>query len=291
MRNYLIYYYDIYCDDIIKNNKNYKIFIRSSLYYLVRYEGDISLLNNIYEYLVNHNIYCHEIILNKQKTFVTNIEGNSYILIRIHYKINKINYLDIINYNILFGKNKCNWKELWINKIDYYEYQMNQFRKKYSLLNSSFKYYSGMTETAIMLVGMVDKKLYDTYIEHNRIYKNSSSLDFFNPLNMIIDVKVRDIAEYFKQQFFYFDNPIISVKNYIDYEKLSNEEAILFFARILYPSYYFDIYDEIVQDKSKENKINMILDKTNTYENFIEEVYAYLKAIYNIPEIEWLIKT
>lgn len=291
MRNYLIYYYDIYCDDIIKNNKNYKIFIRSSLYYLVRYEGDISLLNNIYEYLVNHNIYCHEIILNKQKTFVTNIEGNSYILIRIHYKINKINYLDIINYNILFGKNKCNWKELWINKIDYYEYQMNQFKKKYSLLNSSFKYYSGMTETAIMLVGMVDKKLYDTYIEHNRIYKNSSSLDFFNPLNMIIDVKVRDIAEYFKQQFFYFDNPIISVKNYIDYEKLSNEEAILFFARILYPSYYFDIYDEIVQDKSKENKINMILDKTNTYEKFIEEVYAYLKAIYNIPEIEWLIKT
>ncbi len=290
MRNALIYYYDIYCNDIIKSNGNYKIIIDDSLYYLVKYDGNISLLSNIYDYLINHNIYCHEIILNKAKTYITNIENSNYILIKIYCKIDKINYLDVANYNIMFGKNKCNWKELWINKIDYYEYQMNQFRKKYPMLYSSFEYYCGMTESAIMLVGMVDKKMFDKYIEHNRIYKNSSNLDFYNPLNMIIDVKVRDITEYFKQQFFYVKNPIIDVKNYIDYVKLSNDEATLFLARLLYPSYYFDIYDEIIQGNVSENKINIIIDKVSDYEEFIKEIYAYMKIKYQMPEIEWLMK-
>lgn len=290
MRNTLIYYYNLYCNDIIKSNGNYKLIIDNSLYYLVKYDGNINLLSNIYDYLIKHNIYCHEIILNKAKTYITNIENTNYILIKIYCKIDKINYLDIVNYNIVLGKNKCNWKELWINKIDYYEYQMNQFRKKYPVLYSSFVYYSGMTESAIMLVSMVDKNMFDTYIEHNRIYKNTSSLDFYNPLNMIIDVKVRDIIEYFKQQFFYVENPIINVKNYLDYVKLSNDEATLFMARLLYPSYYFDIYDEIIQGKSNENKIKLITNKANEYEEFIEEVYTYIRIKYRIPEIEWLIK-
>jgi len=62
---------------------------------------------------------------------------------------------------------------------------------------------------------------------------------------MIKDIKVRDIAEFFKQQFFYIENPIINVKNYLDYMNITNDEAILFMARLLYPSYYFDIYDAI----------------------------------------------
>ena len=107
---------------------------------------------------------------------------------------------------------------------------------------------------------------------------------------MIIDVKVRDITEYFKQQFFYVKNPIIDVKNYIDYVKLSNDEATLFLARLLYPSYYFDIYDEIIQGNVSENKINIIIDKVSDYEEFIKEIYAYMKIKYQMPEIEWLMK-
>ena len=147
-----------------------------------------------------------------------------------------------------------------------------------------------MTESAIMLVDTVSNKMFDNYVEHNRINKNISTIYFYNPLNMIIDVKVRDIAEYFKEQFFYVENPIINVKNYIDYMKLTNDEAILFISRLLYPSYYFDIYDEIVQDKISDNKISIITNKVNDYEEFLSEVYDYIKLKYKIPEIEWLIK-
>lgn len=290
MRNAIRYYYNIYSDDIIKSKNNYRIIVDNNLYYLVKYEGNINMLSNIYDYLVKHNIYCHEIIINKDNSYITNIDNNNYILIKVYCVVSKINYTDILNYNILMDKGKCHWKELWMSKIDYYEYQMNQYRKKYPNLYKSFHYYCGMTESAIMLVDTVNNKLFDNYIEHNRIYKNITTTYFYNPLNMIIDVKVRDIAEYFKEQFFYVENPIISVNNYIDYIKLTNDEAILFIARLIYPSYYFDIYDEIVQDRFVDDKINTITNKVNEYEDFLSEIYEYIKLKYKIPEIEWLIK-
>ena len=72
--------------------------------------------------------------------------------------------------------------------------------------------------------------------------------------------------------------------------KLTNDEAILFISRLLYPSYYFDIYDEIVQDKISDDKISIITNKVNDYEEFLSEVYEYIKLKYKIPEIEWIIK-
>lgn len=290
MRNALRYYYNIYCQDIIKINSNYKLLIDDSLYYLVKFEKNITTLSDIYDYLIKNNVYCHEIIINKDNSFITDIDHDLYILIKVYSKINKINYMDIANYNLVIGREKCRWVDLWINKIDYYEYQMNQFKKKYPYLYQTFNYYSGITETAIMLATTVKNNVFDIYIEHDRIYKNTTTLDFYNPLNMIKDVKIRDIAEYFKQQFFYIKNPIISVKDYLDYIKLSNDEAILFMSRLLYPSYYFDLYDEIIQNKIDEKKIKTILNKVNDYEFFLEEIYSYLKIDYNMPEIEWLIK-
>ena len=63
--------------------------------------------------------------------------------------------MDIANNNILISKDKCRWQDLWIKKIDYYEYQINQFKKKYPYLYQTFSYYSGLTESAIMLANTV----------------------------------------------------------------------------------------------------------------------------------------
>jgi len=289
MRNVLRYYYNMYCDEIIKKNNTYKIMLNGNTFYFVKYEGNIYNLNDIYNYLLKNNIYCHEIVSNKDNNYITNVDNSSYILIKVYSTDVLIDYMDIANNNILISKDKCRWQDLWIKKIDYYEYQINQFKKKYPHLYQTFSYYSGLTESAIMLANTVKDKVLDIYVEHNRISKNINTIDYYNPLNMIKDIKVRDIAEFFKQQFFYIENPIINVKNYLDYMNITNDEAILFMARLLYPSYYFDIYDEIIQDKIDENKINIITNKVDIYETFLKDVYAYLKLKYNIPEIEWLL--
>ena len=129
------------------------------------------------------------------------------------------------------------------------------------------------------------------YINHKRIKKDISTISFYNPLNLVLDVRVRDVCEYFKEQFFYSSNPINKVKEYLKFSHLSNEEAILFFSRILYPSYYFDIYDEIVNGNYGINKLKLIIEKNREFEHFIIDVYYFMRNIYDIPEIEWIIKT
>ena len=73
-------------------------------------------------------------------------------------------------------------------------------------------------------------------------------------------------------------------------EKLQfdDNEIILFLARLLYPSYYFDMYDKIIQEKIREEKINYYVKKNISYEIFLKQIYNYLKQIYKLPQIEWL---
>ena len=168
---------------------------------------------------------------------------------------------------------------------------MEQYEKKYPLLSKSFAYYDGITETAISLLNSVNYSNVKTFISHNRIAKNTTLFDLYNPLNIIIDTRVRNIAEYFKNTFFYDNNPINEIHHFIRSYNLNNDEAILFLTRMIYPSYYFDIYDDIISSKISEDKINVIIKRVDDYENFLRQIYTLIKNKYNIPEIDWLKKT
>lgn len=291
MKNTIKYFYNINTKDIIRYNDSYKINDFNFHYYFTPVNTDLNILSEIYKYLVSNNIYCHEIILNKDNLMVTNIDNKEYILLKIHLENRKINLQDINNFSVLVDNNVCNWYRLWTEKLDYYEYQMSQFKIKYPMLYKSFSYYSGLSENAIQLINNNKIGKLNIYINHKRITKNYDYLDFYNPASFILDVKVRDVCEYFKMLFFYKQLSINDIFEYLNYSNLTNEESILFLARMLYPSYYFDIYDLIIQDKKKEDEIKIILNKTKEYENLLKQIYRYLYNRYEFPEIEWLIKT
>ena len=291
MKNTIKYFYNINTKDIIRYNDSYKINDFNFHYYFTPVNTDLNILSEIYKYLVSNNIYCHEIILNKDNLMVTNIDNKEYILLKIHLENRKINLQDINNFSVLVDNNVCNWYRLWTEKLDYYEYQMSQFKIKYPMLYKSFSYYSGLSENAIQLINNNKIGKLNIYINHKRITKNYDYLEFYNPASFILDVKVRDVCEYFKMLFFYKQLSINDIFEYLNYSNLTNEESILFLARMLYPSYYFDIYDLIIQDKKKEDEIKIILNKTKEYENLLKQIYRYLYNRYEFPEIEWLIKT
>ena len=64
----------------------------------------------------------------------------------------------------------------------------------------------------------------------------------------------------------------------------------LLVARILYPSFYFDRYDEIVNEKIQESSILKITSRIDEYEKYLQDVFNYLKKYYNIKDIEWIMK-
>ena len=135
---------------------------------------------------------------------------------------------------------------------------------------------------------MPDGKKIKYYICHRRISLNEKLDNFFNPLNIVIDSRTRDVAEYIKTMYFNEKLSIENILTYLDNLNFDYTEILLFLARMIYPSYYFDIYDQIIQEKVNGEKINIYIKKNDSYESLLKNIYSYIKNKYNIPQIEWL---
>ena len=288
MKNNIRYFYGININDIHHYNDEYYFKNHNEYYLFAPCYHNLNLVNRIYDFLHNNNIYCLEIIVNKDNEMISMVNNRPYILLKDYCFNRLIDIKDIINYTININSYKDdNWYNMWTEKLDYYEYQMDQYEHKYPLLYDSFFYYDGLTEMAISLLNSVDFKNIHYYISHQRITHHSTLRSLYNPLNLIIDTRVRDIAEYFKYKFFYNILSIVDIDNYIFNSNLSYDEALLFLIRMIYPSYYFDLYDDIIRGNQQEDKINIIIEHNKKYELLLKHIYKTLNNYYRMPEIEW----
>lgn len=290
MKNIISYYYGLMISEFRKKDESFYFSIDNIKYEFVVYYGNIDKLYKIYSLLIGSNKYCHEIIINTKNSIITFYDNKPYLLLKKNfYSNNIIKIIDIINYDILiYGSYELNWKELWKDKIDYYEYQITQYGLKYKKIKESLSYYIGLSECAINLLNYVKKDKLKYFISHNRIKYNETMDEFLNPTNIIIDSRVRDISEYFKSNYINDNIEIDEVIDFLDRSNFDYTESLLFLSRLIYPSYYFDVYDKIIQEKISEEKIDFITKKNTHYEVFLKKIYIYLKNKYKIPEVEWL---
>lgn len=298
MKNAINYYYNLYPINIYQNDRLYKFNIENIDYYLIPYNYDLKQLSISYEIskaLQQYNIYCHQIVENVKKEISTIINEKQYVLLKTSSYIDeKINFNNLMYYPLVTSSlhleninHPKNWRELWMEKIDYFEYQVSNFKKKFSLIRETSSYYIGLAENGIQLL-LEANNSYDYCVSHYRIKYNYTLFDLYNPLEFIIDSKIRDIAEYCKDQFFYKDISLDEVIYFIDSNILDRNQAILFFSRLLYPSYYFDLCDNIIYNNINENNLSNIINRSNDYEQFLSEIGFYLHNQYQISEIEWL---
>ncbi len=294
MKNALNYYYGLNVEIIHQKEKNYYFRVNDFSYLLLQYDN-IDEISDIYKLniFLKQFIPVHEIILNNKNSIFTNISDDNYILLRMSAPKFNIGINDIINLNninIPIDDNKLrrdDWYNMWIQKVDYFEYQVSQIGKKYPVIRESFNYYVGLAENAIILIKNTNKNVLKLGLSHRRIDK--TSFELYNPLNMILDIRIRDICEYFKYCF--FNN--IDIDNELDlfltYNKLSHDEGRYFMARMLFPTYYFDLYEKIINDEIDEKELNRVILKANKYEKVLQHIYLYFKS--NDLNIEWLEST
>lgn len=299
MKNEIEYYYDLKPTEIHQYNNKYKFKIGNSEYILYQYNRKLEELYEIYSiqiYMRKIGLYCHEIIFNKENKMITEINNKNYIMVKKEIEQRKIEIYDISYLNqILVDINQIkiikreNWKKLWINKIDYFEYQINQFGKKYPIIRESSSYYIGIVENCITLLSNYKNNNLTYTISHNRINEETTTEEYYNPLNFIVDSKVRNPSEYIKKYMYENQKNIIEhIKQYINMNNLTEYEIILFFVRLIYPSEYFDKCEEIIDNKATEKELLDLLKNNNIYENNLKHIYTYIKKIIKIPEIEWL---
>ena len=299
MKELLNYYYFIITDRIYMKDNNYYFVYQNHLFALYKYTNSIDDLKALFElnnYMIYNGYNCNKIILNKNQDILTRKENSYYVLILLNISSeNRISLNNILNFypqNIdLLLLNKTNWYSLWIEKIDYIEYTLKHFQNKYPLLYSASFYYIGLTENAISYLKYFNLKNNHIGICHRRVDCLETIVNFYNPLNFIIDYKVRDLAEYFKACFFKKKMNITMITNYLKKIKMPNIDYIYFYIRMLYPSYYFDIFDKIINNQVKEESINCIINLQNEYEYLLYEIYLVIKSNnHNFIGIDWINK-
>ena len=298
MLDYINYFYNLYPPLLNKENDNYVFFVGNEKYYLTPYRRELSEIKDLVELnkrMISSNSLVHEIIINKFNEPISVISNENYVLLRVYVNdIKKIDINDIIymlNENVdlsgLKSVLRTNWVSLWSSKVDYIEYQMGHLIKKYPFLNNTIDYYLGLCENAITYIKNL--KMFSDYkipigISHKRIIKDATLFDLYNPLNLIIDYKVRNIAEYLKDAFFKDEdvNYILNIvfKNFW-FDKLN---LSLLVARLLYPSYYFDLFEEIIDKELDENIIFPLTKKSSKYEEFIDLIIKNC----NLQNLQWL---
>ncbi len=303
MKNTINFYYNIFLDEFVKKDNCYYFYYGGDEYYFVPLNRPTDDILGIYKLnleMKKRKCLVHELILNKDKSIITVVSGISYVLIRLcKYKndkvfLNDINYIQNMTVNIECDKSliRNDWIKLWSEKIDYYEYQISQVGKKYPLLCDSLSYFIGMGENAISyLVNNLNSKInVNLVVSHKRIYQERGSLNFYNPLNFVVDSRVRDVAEFIKETFYNKTLKLCDLKAYFNIANLNKNEYILLFGRLLFPTYYFDIYDDIINNAKSEELVINIIDRTDEYESMLNTIYKFIlyEKKVQLEPIEWL---
>ncbi len=292
MKNLLYYYYGISPMYIYNEEENYYFSINQIKYVFAPVVNkNINLLVDLSNFLYNKNIMVHTFIINKENNYIVNYNNINYALLRVNCNDSKkIKLKDIIEFNnILVNSNSRNYIELWSNEVDDIEEEIIDFNKEYELITDTINYYIGLCENAIEYYkDNVNNENVSVSINHLNINYNMTFLDFFNPLNFIIDYRVRDISEYIKSIFFNTldEERILNIINKLNINK---DEASIIFSRLLYPNYYFKMYNEILNNKVKEEHLNKIIKLSKEYENLLNNIQQIFKKKYNLPIIDWLI--
>ena len=293
MKNVLYNYYDILVDELNKSDNNYFFYFNNELFLFYLVLNDVNLVENIYKYIVENNIESFNIILNKEGNLFSDVDKKKYVLLRVK---------GILKYEVKFDEFKyypvnssgINWGTLWSERIDYYEVQIRELGIKYQTVLNSFGMFSGLAENAILYFNMTMEKFGDLEsnvgIVHNRVKYPCYLIDYYNPVNFVIDYSVRDIGEYIKSYIISDDFDFNNVITLINRMYLNDLMFNLLYARLLYPTFYFDVFDKIILEDGKDSDIVFTLDKIDIYLDTLKRLYDRFNNEYQMFRIEWLNK-
>ncbi len=261
--------YKIEIDDYYEYKDGIIFFLDGVRYYFVKHNYDDEFFNILIEMiqeLKTKQVYLHEFILDK----LGRVNADGYCLMKIIIFGDEITekemqrFYAIRNFNEEFYKQYVSLIELWYKKLDYLEYQVSELSNRL-IINNSFDFYLGITEEVLQYLNNFSDVSMKQYLSlAHRSLSSFNVIDFYNPLNIIIDIYTRDLGLY--------------VKNNQDYDYLyqfmqnaSHDYAYYYlYARLILPSDYFKILEDILLDNQQEKELSNYINKYLEYEEYIK---------------------
>lgn len=286
MKNTIKYYYNFDNINLIRSNESMYIKYKQEIYVFCRIINKDETLE-IYSLTRNMpNFY--QFIINKDNSIFTPYQNNLCVLLKVTPKKNitfKTNRVVLPYKNYLLDRS--NWYELWTKKNDYFEYQQHHIYGKFKIIDESINYYIGLAENAISYISYnIRNEIIQEQktICHKRIDKNG----YFNPLNCVIDYKERDLAEYLKYIFLNKQYLSLNLEKIVISFNSTKRGYTLLFGRLLYPSFYFDLYERIINNYDNENKLIEIIKRNKEYEEYLKNIYSIINKYTDIKKVDWL---
>lgn len=300
MKNALIYYYNLDPEEFYQQGEDYFLRHQGVSYRLCYYQRSLEEIASLWELnqiSLELGYPYQRIILNRDHQVLTSIKEKYYVLLQLSpvHNLSYLTYHHIKQENPVLSIDKMqsllrnDWKKLWSTKVDYFEYQMSHLGRKYPLLLASLPYFIGLAENAISYLEEANREKRERpklVISHKRVGCHTTFLDYYNPLELVIDEKARDVSEYLKSLF--WEERVLDVNSYIDSLSFSKYEFQLLYARLLFPCFYFDCYERVVFGKEDEKTIRSITDRMEEYEYFLFQVYKSIAKRVSIAPVAWL---
>ena len=290
MESIINYFYNLNPENLKERFGGLLFNVNEDRYLLCEVIQDPEVVIKIYNHLIQNKIGNFMIINNRNNEMISIQEEKKYVLFKIRcIEDDTLTLNESINIRI---SGNSIWSKIWSERIDYYEIQINELGQNKWIVLNSVNYYIGLAENAIAIANKFESTLTekDYAIQHYRMNVPIKKGYYFNPNNMLIDIAVRDVAEYIKSSFFNNSREVSLYTNYITSLLLDDKMANLLLARLLYPSYYFDLFDDIILNEKKEEELIEIIREHQKFESFLREVYVKLSIKHNMVYINWLKK-
>lgn len=202
-----------------------------------------------------------------------------FILMRVKINSNRVLLFDDMFSNLFVtysNKKMFNWVYLWKHKIDQVEYIINSNENKFSISNLAIiNYYIGLSEIAISIIdnNVEDVAIIPLSICHKRIRNDFDLYSYYDVTDLNIDHYARNLGEYVKSDIV---NNTFEINKYHLLNKLSKLDRVLFLARVIFPSYFYDVFDEFILNNRDFKDFDRYFIEINKYEANIKELVAFM---------------
>ena len=254
-----------------------------------------SLINSLSYNFNNDVVY---IVKNKYDQYVSSFNDGQICILA--YKNTNINisdymkmhstYLNSFSYSV----NIHDIIALWDQRLEYIQNQclinLNFDNESHLILYKFTQYSVGLALNSLQYLKDItidfNRISYNATLTHRRI-KNINKYELFNPFNLIIDHSSRDLAELYKNDLIDF-NTLINITTYFNY---TVDEYEYLLARLLYPTFIFDILEDLYNEKTNYDYTNQICMAINKQKKAIIKLKEYYENIYQyitIRPIDWI---
>lgn len=268
-------YYGLEIDNVKEYNDGIIFFVNGDYYYLCKCNleyTDVLKCYRLVDILKRKQIRLHEFVYNINNELIS----ENYVLLKLNNIISDIDFFDLKFIDIEYDL-KDDFYLLWTSKIDYLESLLFNGTDN-ALLAYSFDYFVGIAEMLLMFYRDNKNDSGGTYLVH-RLFNNLSTVDFYNPLNLVVGDKYKDIAFFIRLTNDW--DLLFEILNDISYK-----DKVVLFVRMTFPFEYFRFVYKYVNNRVVDDELIKIVSNIELYEDYLLKI----EQLFNIRLFDFIKK-